>query len=505
MNKQVIEIICMVGLMTLAVGCNTSKPSNEVLNSKEEPQVFYLADNRKQVTTWNEDMLTIERKIENPVLKRGEDGKWDSVDVLNPSVIEFEGNLFNYYSGYDGRIWRTGIATSEDGLNWSKYEANPVIDIDVNGWDNQYIAANGAAIVINDKVYYYYQGQGEDGHAQIGLAISEDGYTFEKYSNAPVLSIGDEGTWDERGVADPYVIEFEGKYYLYYLGMNNEYVQKLGVAISEDGINWVKNIKNPIMDVGSIEDFDTNGLGEPSIFYEAPYFYMIYTGRDKNEIRDIGIAISTDGINFKKINNIGIFNGKATNSGRWNSRVICDTTIIKIDGQYYMYYGGGDSAEPAQNLNGEIGLALLRVKEVWDNTKIDINELLVSEIKLSEIMSGVYDIESDSKAWIRKESSVNLEKTSDQIVIKGYVPNYQEEGIDELAIDIYINGNKKTSKVVPKNNMFMIEVDLSDISESGTYKLEIKTDYSFKPSELGGSNDTRDLSFILYYIGESNE
>ena len=34
---------------------------------------------------------------------------WDSVDVLNPSVVEFNGELYNYYSGWDGQVWRTGM------------------------------------------------------------------------------------------------------------------------------------------------------------------------------------------------------------------------------------------------------------------------------------------------------------------------------------------------------------------------------------------------------------
>src|SRR5580658_4608062 len=48
--------------------------------------------------------------LPDPVLTRG-DG-WDSSDVLNPSVFRDKGGLVNYYSGFDGRTWRTGRAIS---------------------------------------------------------------------------------------------------------------------------------------------------------------------------------------------------------------------------------------------------------------------------------------------------------------------------------------------------------------------------------------------------------
>src|SRR2546426_993857 len=47
-----------------------------------------------------------------PVLTRGPAGTWDSVDVLNPSVVEWNGRFYNLYSGFDGRTWRTGLAVS---------------------------------------------------------------------------------------------------------------------------------------------------------------------------------------------------------------------------------------------------------------------------------------------------------------------------------------------------------------------------------------------------------
>ena len=35
-------------------------------------------------------------------------GDWDSVDVLNPSVVHDAGAYYNFYSGFDGKAWHTG-------------------------------------------------------------------------------------------------------------------------------------------------------------------------------------------------------------------------------------------------------------------------------------------------------------------------------------------------------------------------------------------------------------
>ena len=251
---------------------------------------------------------------------------WDFVEVLNPSVIVFQDKLYNYYSGWDGNVWRTGLAISSDGILWKK-EEQPVLDIRKNNWDNSYIAANGAAVSFKGKVYYYYQGtNSEIKYPEIGLAMSYDGKDFDTRTDTAVVKCGDEGEWDCHGVADPYIFSFGGSLYMYYLGMDELNIQRLGIAKSIDGKNWIKYKNNPIMDVGVKGAFDENGLGEPSVIYKAPYFYMLYTGRNTQEQRNIGVAISLDGVNWKKLNYGGIFN---LNEKSWDNQVICDTTFLK--------------------------------------------------------------------------------------------------------------------------------------------------------------------------------
>jgi predicted GH43/DUF377 family glycosyl hydrolase len=296
--------------------------------------------------------LKVENVLPAPVLGRGP-GHWDAVDALNPSVIRFQGKLFNYYSGYDGTVWRTGLATSLDGLHWEKSPANPILSPSKSDWDVSIISANGSAIVVNGKVFYFYQGVDKNILTQIGLATSDDGVHFTKRP-APVFTVGAAHSWESAAVADPYVIQRDGYLYLYYLGQDDLGVQRLGVARSSDGIAWERSITNPILDVGARGTFDENGLGEPAVAYSSPYFYMLYTGRSASEMRNLGYAVSTDGVHWKKISSAGLLT--ATQRGVWASQVVCDPTLLpRGNGKWSVWFGGGDKAEVAQNLNGQRG------------------------------------------------------------------------------------------------------------------------------------------------------
>ena len=90
-----------------------------------------------------------------PVLTRGAEGEWDAVDVLNPSVIRQGDAYYNFFSGYDGKTWHTGLAVSGDGVTWRK--EGKILSPDPGTWEGSAIAANGSAIADDSGILYYYQ------------------------------------------------------------------------------------------------------------------------------------------------------------------------------------------------------------------------------------------------------------------------------------------------------------------------------------------------------------
>ena len=275
--------------------------------------------------------------LPDPVLTRG--AGWDSGDVLNPSVFRESGGFVNYYSGFDGRTWHTGRAASADGIHWQKQ--GKLRSPDPSSWEGSYIAANGAALEWQGRTWYWYVGGPKD-HPQIGL----DGHIV--VPTGPYLS------WDEIGVSDPYVIRIDAYFYLYYTGLDRGRRQRLGVARSADGVRWEKLRTNPILEPGAPGSFDENGLGEPAVWQWRGFYWMLDTGRDIAENRRLGMARSADGVHWTKLP--AVFAGAEP----WDSKVICDPTVLVDGDTIRVWFGGGDVASPDENLHGQIGYGTLQ-------------------------------------------------------------------------------------------------------------------------------------------------
>jgi len=272
------------------------------------------------------------------------------VDALNPSVVRNQTLLYNLYSGFDGKTWHTGLAISVDGLRWTKQKRflSPL------GWEGDYIAANGSGLWTGKEFLYWYQA---GRNPQIALARSPDAQGWRRQPK-PVVEYGPRGSWDERGVADPYVVRYGTFFYMYYLGEDRARRQRLGVARSEDGIIWTKLRANPLLELGEAGGFDENGLGEPAVWFSNGSYWMLYTGRDRTEQRRMGLARSQDGVSWQKLPS-PIISGNE----EWNSKVVCDATVEVTPDGIRVWFGGGNVAHPAEGLNGQIGYGVLR----WQN------------------------------------------------------------------------------------------------------------------------------------------
>jgi predicted GH43/DUF377 family glycosyl hydrolase len=284
----------------------------------------------------------------SPVLARGSASEWDSTDVLNPSVIPRKGGYLNLYSGFDGKTWHTGIAESPDGVTWTKRGRI----LSPQGWEGTYIAANGSAMEFQGEILYWYQA-GEP--PRIALASSADGVTWLRQEEA-VVPLGPRGSFDEKAVADPYVIRRGDHFYLFYLGQDRARRQTLGIARSRNGVVWEKLRTNPILELGTIGAFDENGLGEPAVWTSGGSYWMLYTGRDHGERRRLGLASSADGVHWNRDSRFVPVAGEQN----WDRAVMCDPSIEVSGGMVRVWFGGGDVPAPDHGIHGQIGLGVLR-------------------------------------------------------------------------------------------------------------------------------------------------
>jgi hypothetical protein len=141
---------------------------------------------------------------------------------------------------------------------WKEYQDNPVVKLGAKGqWDS---GALGSMTVIQvGKVFHmYYEAWGDKGagrldyHSlQIGHAVSPDGLHWAKDPANPVLSPERGGQWDKDGVWDPFVIYEDGKFKMWYGGGDTDHCD-WAFAVSTDGSDFDKKAR--ISHLGNVED-----------------------------------------------------------------------------------------------------------------------------------------------------------------------------------------------------------------------------------------------------------
>ena len=99
-------------------------------------------------------------------------------------------------------------------MKLERFAGNPVLTPSSNWWE-EYLVFNAGAATYNGKTHLLYRAQGRDKISRFGLAVSSDGYKFERFAD-PVVE-GDENNKFERlGIEDPRITQVGETYYIFY-------------------------------------------------------------------------------------------------------------------------------------------------------------------------------------------------------------------------------------------------------------------------------------------------
>ena len=204
----------------------------------------------------------------NPILAEGKGGQWDEGGIERAVVIRLANKDWRmWFGGLDksGSI-RIGLATSTDGIHWSRHAANPVLRPSEK-WEGDRISPT-SVVYANGNFHLYYWGPG---HVRpplvkrIGLAVSRDGVEWTKRG---VVLDAEPGILNEApaqggsGVDAAKVFYFHetGAWRMIFTAFGPHGVWN-GLAESRDGIHWAKR-KAPLATVGGLHNrFDENFLG----------------------------------------------------------------------------------------------------------------------------------------------------------------------------------------------------------------------------------------------------
>jgi len=229
----------------------------------------------------------------NPVLNTGASGAWDDQYVFAPSVILDNATYKMWYaaSSTASTIKKIGYATSPDGLTWTKYGSTPVLSPGaVGSWDEK--GASFPTVIKEGTTYkMWYTGMNAAGIGQVGYAISPDGITWTKYASNPVLNVGGAGSWDSGYVGMVSVVKVGTTYKLWYRG-GSATGGAIGYATSANGWAWSKY--DPAITGGS-GSWDTTPYHPEVIFDGMVYHMWYSGCNQADDVCQVGYATSPDG------------------------------------------------------------------------------------------------------------------------------------------------------------------------------------------------------------------
>jgi predicted GH43/DUF377 family glycosyl hydrolase/lysophospholipase L1-like esterase len=238
----------------------------------------------------------------------------------------------------------------------TSFKANPV------GWDQ----------AINHPGNTIY-----DGHQYI---MTYSGYTppltktntYVGYVTSP-----DNKTWTKHGkiasvpLQDPFMVYYNGTYYLYADDISVDPFTGISLHTSTDLISWTDHGIVLNRDITNL--YEKSDVSSPTLYVENGVFYLFYTERNlvgadsAKHAGSIGLATSTDGINFTKSSQNPLIQGTGTpffaperGDIKWATNIYSDD-IFKVEDKYYMTFHGYDSA----SLNFKTGMAISKDMYHW--------------------------------------------------------------------------------------------------------------------------------------------
>ncbi|HLX12200.1 MAG TPA: hypothetical protein VKS81_05255 [Bacteroidota bacterium] len=227
-----------------------------------------------------------------PILSVGATGSFDA-SMISPASVVYDGATYRlYYTGYDGVSTNIGLATSTDGINWTKYSGNPIISHVPGTWKND--GAGSPQVSFDGSKYTMVYGgainlNGGKVLGNLGEAESPDGYTWTDSPLNPLFPKSARLAWDTTCVIPMAMCKVNGTYFML---INAGPYSPIGLITSTDAINWTENSTNPIFSTGLAGSWDNQRVEYGSMQFRNNQFLYFYPGIGSNNQWQIGLATS---------------------------------------------------------------------------------------------------------------------------------------------------------------------------------------------------------------------
>lgn len=187
--------------------------------------------------------------------------------LASDALVEEDGTWVLYFYTWDQPTWPTstssiGRATAPDPLGPWTADPEPVLTPGTgDAWDNLAVRAPSVLRTGDEYVMYYAGYTSQQG--MIGMATSPDGVQWTRYDDPatteepfaasdPIFEPGSDGDWDGGNVFHPRVVQAADGYAMVYSAAPRlNATSTLGYAVSRDGLDW-QRAPQPILDFSMV-------------------------------------------------------------------------------------------------------------------------------------------------------------------------------------------------------------------------------------------------------------
>lgn len=316
MNILTRQMVALAALSCMALSCCRYVP---VLSSVEEGEMMMFSDSTRTGRPMSKDPHVIFFKDRFYLYYSMPPGR-------EPSS-----------NGVPG--WTIGIATSSDLIHWEK--AGEVCPEPLSEPERRGYCAP-CARVIDGTVHLFYQSYGGMEKDAICHATSEDGINFKGDPTNPIFS-PEPSDWTCGRAIDAEVCKFKGRYFLYFATRDPEFKRQLqGVAVADGDTDFSRGSWTLAKDASILQPelpWEQDCIEGASVIERGGRLYMFYAGAYNNAPQQIGVAVSDDGIEWERLSDEPFLaNGP---EGSWNSSESGHPHIFEApDGRTYLFYQG---------------------------------------------------------------------------------------------------------------------------------------------------------------------
>jgi predicted GH43/DUF377 family glycosyl hydrolase len=218
----------------------------------------------------------------------------------------------------------------------------PVLDLGEPGCFDDCGVVPSCVVYHNNAFHLYYIGFQRTERVPYmlftGLATSQDGLHFERFSRTPILDRTDAEPYSRSA---PHILIEGDSWRMWYWSCLRWQQTEAGIyyqnviryAESRDGINW-QTSQHICIEPNFPDEY---AAGRPWVVHSGNGYKMWYSIRSHSKGYHFGYAESADGLHWQRLDEQA---GLSVSESGWDSEMVCYPSIVAVDDELLLFYNG---------------------------------------------------------------------------------------------------------------------------------------------------------------------